>query len=228
VIGISVGRLPPGRRDRDGADHDYGAAVVLAGGSPVLLPATAGSDAEAVTARIDGLLLSGGGDVDPARYGDSASPATRGVDGVRDGVEVELLRGALARDLPVLAICRGAQLLNVALGGTLHQHLPDVTGVDHLHPEPRSFLAHRVKVEAGSILRQVVGVDQFEVNSMHHQAVDALAPGLRVGARAPDGIVEAVEDPDRRLLGVQWHPENLAAAGGAHLALFAWLTRPWT
>lgn len=223
MVGVTVGRLPSSRRDRDGTDHDYGAAVVLGGASPVLLPATLGSDCEALVARLDGLLLTGGGDVDPGRYGAPVAPETVGVDPDRDEVELRLLHAALDRGLPVLAICRGAQLLNVALGGTLHQHLPDLTATDHQHAEPRQHLAHDVAIEPGSRLAAVLGVTRLGVNSMHHQAIDRAAPGLRVVGRAPDEFIEAAEDPDRPVLAVQWHPENLAAGSEAHLALFRWL-----
>ncbi len=223
IIGVTVGRLPASRRDRDGTDHDYAAAVVLAGASPVLLPAALGMDFAAVADRLDGLLLTGGGDIDPARYGAEVAPETAAVDPDRDEVELGLVQAALDRGLPVLAICRGAQLLNVALGGTLHQHLPDLSAAVHQHPEPRQFLAHEVAVEPGSRLSAVLGRTRLAVNSMHHQAIDRPASALRIVGRAPDGTIEAAEDPDRPVLAVQWHPENLAASSDAHLRLFRWL-----
>ncbi len=223
VIGVSVGHLRSGNRDLVGADRDYSRAVQLAGGSPVLLPATTGTDVAALVDRIDGLLLSGGGDVDPGAYGAQRAAATGGVDPQRDQVEFALLASALDRGIPVLGVCRGCQVINVALGGTLHQHLPDLTTLEHLRREPRDEISHTVAVEKGSLLHDVLGREEVEVNRIHHQAVDRLAPPLRPVACAPDGVIEAVEDPSRPLLAVQWHPESLVPAG-AHLALFRWLT----
>jgi putative glutamine amidotransferase len=194
----------------------------MAGGVPVLLPVACGAVAAAVTGRIDALLLTGGGDVDPARYGATASPATGGVNPERDDAELGLLAAALARGLPVLGVCRGCQVVNVAFGGTLHQHLPEITAAGHRQPNPRDRPVHPVAVRAGSLLAEVVGTDELWVNSIHHQAVDRLAPSLQAVASSPDGIVEAVEDRDRSLLAVQWHPENLVTAP-RHLALFRWL-----
>lgn len=223
LIGISVGHLPSGNRVIDGSDRDYSRAVQTAGGVPVLVPATSGTDLDALLARLDGLVLSGGGDVDPESYGAQPSPATGGVDPDRDSAEFRLLRAALDRGMPVLGVCRGCQVVNVALGGTLVQHLPDVTDVEHFHREPRDWISHTVEVVAGSALHKIVGRDELEVNSIHHQAVERLAPSLRAVACAPDGVIEAVEDPERYLLAVQWHPESLVPAG-PHLALFEWLT----
>lgn len=222
LIGVSAGHIPAGNRTIDGADRDYSRAVQLAGGTPVLLPSTGGTDIGSLIGRIDGLLLSGGGDVDPHRYGQAPSAATGGIDADRDAIELGLLAAAIERGIPVLGVCRGCQVLNVALGGTLHQHVPDVSGLDHLHREPRDWLAHPVSVEKGSRLHRVVGGDHLEVNSIHHQAVDRPARPLRAVACAPDGIIEAVEDPQRPILAVQWHPESLVPAE-PHLALFRWL-----
>ena len=223
LIGISVGRLRSGDRVVDGADRDYSRAVQLAGGTPVLLPSTSITDPGMLIGRVDGLLLSGGGDVEPARYGASPVAATGGVNAVRDEAEIRMLAAALDRGIPVLGVCRGCQVINVALGGTLHQHLPDVTPAAHLRAEPRDSISHTVAPERGSRLRRVVGRDELEVNSIHHQAIDRPASSLHVVARAPDGIIEAVEDPARELLAVQWHPECLVTAE-PHLALFRWLT----
>lgn len=224
LIGVSAGRVPAGNRTIDGADRDYTRAVRMAGGTPVLLPPGLGTGVDLLVERIDGLLLSGGGDVDPALYSAPPDAATGGVDRERDETERALLVAALAKGVPVLGICRGCQIVNVALGGTLHQHLPEVTGLEHLQPEPRDRPAHRVSVEKGSLLHEVLGVETLEVNSIHHQAVDRLAGALRVVASSPDGVVEGIEDPHRRLLAVQWHPEALLPAE-PHLALFCWLTR---
>jgi putative glutamine amidotransferase len=223
LIGITAGHLPSGHRTMDGADREYGRAVVLAGGAPVLLPTGALTEMGAVVSRLDGLVLSGGGDVEPERYGAVRARETGGVDPERDAAEMAYLTESLDRGLPVLAVCRGCQLVNVALGGTLRQHLPDVTGLPHLLTEPRNRISHTVAVERDSLLHAVVGRDLLEVNSIHHQAVDRPAAGLRVTGCAPDGTVEAVEDAGRRLLAVQWHPESLVPDEPS-LALFEWIT----
>jgi putative glutamine amidotransferase len=182
----------------------YVRAVTAAGGRAVVLPP---DDLDAdVVAVLDGLLLAGGADVGPERYAHPADPRTEARPD-RDAGELTLLAGALAADLPVLGVCRGMQLLAVAHGGTLHQHLPDVVGHDGHRPAPGVYGAHPVRFVVGSLAAAVMaGVDR--VNSYHHQGV--ADPGsLTVTGWADDGVVEAVEDPERRfLLGVQWHPEN--------------------
>ena len=191
----------------------YVDGVRAAGGRPVLLPpcepgGTGWSDAE--LADLDGLVLTGGGDVDPARYGQVPLSTTGTPHPVRDEHEISLVRSALRLGLPVLGICRGAQVLNVALGGTLHQHLPDVLAGRRHQGEPAEFTTTRVRTEPGSRVRDLLG-DETTVHCYHHQAVDRLADGLRVAARAGDGTVEAVEGADPGagfLLGVQWHPEE--------------------
>ena len=196
----------------------YAEAVLAGGGLPVLIPLSpAEADLAALLARLDGLLLAGGGDVDPACYGAAAHPKTALVDNRRDHVEIALVRAAMATNKPVLGICRGAQVFNVALEGTLYQHLPEEysSTLNHscIPPDyPRSHLAHAVQVEAGSLLAECLGEASTLVNSRHHQAVRELAAGLVVTGRAPDGLVEAVELPGHPFaLGVQWHPENLLA-----------------
>lgn len=148
---------------------------------------------------LSGLVLTGGGDVDPALYGESADPRTEHVDRKRDDLEIALIEEAYARDLPVLGICRGLQILNVALGGSLRQHV-----------EGHKNVEHGVSAAPESMVAVCLGPDEYTVNSRHHQAINRLAPGLTVTATAADGqIVEAVEDPDRRfVLAVQWHPED--------------------
>jgi putative glutamine amidotransferase len=152
--------------------------------------------------NLSGLVLTGGTDLDPALYGQARLPETDQPDGERDERETRLLRDALARDIPVLAICRGMQLLNVFCGGTLAQHIED-------HRSPGVSNAHSVWIAPESLLASVMGPGAYEVNSRHHQAVALLAPGLSATARAADGTVEALELPDRRfILAVQWHPED--------------------
>ncbi|NJP31761.1 gamma-glutamyl-gamma-aminobutyrate hydrolase family protein [Micromonospora thermarum] len=182
----------------------YVAAVTAAGGRAVVLPP---DDLDAGVLRVlDGLLLAGGPDVDPARYGQVPAPRTDPRP-ARDAGELTLLTGALAADLPVLGVCRGMQLLVVAAGGTLHQHLPDVVGHDRHRPAPGVYGAHPVRFAPGSLAATVMaGIDR--VNSYHHQAV-ADPGGLTVTGWSDDGVVEAVEDRHRPfLLGVQWHPEE--------------------
>ena len=169
----------------------------------------AGADPAAVAARVDALVLTGGTDVDPALYGEEPHPTVR-VDRARDDRELALLAAALERGLPVLAICRGLQLLNVHLGGTLHQHLA-------AHPVGGDGV-HEVRFAAGSTLRGVYG-PRCPVNSLHHQAVAAPGAGLACVGHAPDGVVEAVELTGRPVIGVQWHPEQLNRAE----PVFAWL-----
>ena len=161
--------------------------------------------------RIDGLIVTGGGfDVDPALFGDATRHPTVKTKDRRTAFELAAAKGVLARDLPVLGICGGQQLLNVALGGTLIQHIPDEVPdcLQHGQPNPRHEPGHTVRVIAGTLLRRITGVDSLGVNSAHHQAVKAAGPGLVIDAVAEDGVVEGIEDPRHRFcLGVQWHPE---------------------
>jgi putative glutamine amidotransferase len=212
-IGLSTyrERIQMGPLDRRAAvlPETYLDSITAAGGMPLLLPPVdvAGGATAAVDA-LDALVLTGGADVDPSFYGADAHPKTRGTRTDRDAWEGALLEAALAADLPVLAICRGVQFLNAALGGTLHQHVPDIVGHEEHGHAGDVYNAIHVKVEPGSRLQTIIGEDSV-VRCHHHQAVDQLGDGLVVTARADDGIVEAVEDPSRRfLLGVQWHPEQ--------------------
>ena len=168
-------------------------------------------DIEPLLDRLDGLLFSGGPDLDPATYGQLPHPLLGpDVDRVSDEYELALLRAATARDLPLLAICRGLQALNVSRGGTLHQHLPDLTGLEHRQTHASFETAHAVTAVAGSPLHRLTGQRRLAVNSFHHQAIDVLGAGLVVGAHAPDGTIEAVHDPQLRYcLAVQWHAELL-------------------
>ena len=173
---------------------DYVRAVERAGGRPLLVPP-------------DGLVFSGGADLDPALYGQEPHPETAGVGEERDRAELALLEGALARDMPVLAICRGSQVLNVAHGGDLLQHLPDVVGDEKHKHTPGTFADHDVSLEEGTRLADILG-DRAPVKSHHHQGFGRVWEGLRVAAHAEDGTIEAIEDPSRRFaLGVLWHPE---------------------
>jgi putative glutamine amidotransferase len=184
-------------------------AVEQAGGRPVLIPPSEDGVAETLAA-VDGLVFSGGSDLDPDLYDDEPHEATAGVMPERDRAELALLEAALARDMPVLAVCRGSQVLNVARGGDLVQHLPDVVGDDKHKHTPGTFADHDVTLEPGTRLAELLG-DRAAVKSHHHQGFGRVGRGLRVAAHAEDGTVEAVEDPSHRFaLGVLWHPE----AGG--------------
>ncbi|MFD5465105.1 gamma-glutamyl-gamma-aminobutyrate hydrolase family protein [Kitasatospora sp. NPDC127059] len=181
----------------------YVDAVVRAGGTPVLLPPQPGAAGHLLDA-LDGLVLAGGPDVDPARYAAAPHPRTGPPHHARDDWESRLLGAALARDLPLLGVCRGMQLLNVELGGTLLQHLPD----DSHQTAPARYVRHRVALADGSRLAAVLG-PATEVSCYHHQAVDRIGTGLRATAHSADGTVEALELAGHRFaLGVQWHPET--------------------
>jgi putative glutamine amidotransferase len=191
----------------------YVDCVAAVGGRPLLLPPSEGPGGEDgsaadVVAALDGLVLVGGGDVDPACYGAAPHPATAGVNRGRDDSELALLGAALRADLPVLAICRGLQVLNVFLGGTLVQHLPDIVGHAGHQPGVGCFGSTEVSIEPGRLLSKAMG-ESSTVQCSHHQAVDRLADGLVVAARAPDGVVESVELPAAPfVVAVQWHPEQ--------------------
>jgi putative glutamine amidotransferase len=192
----------------------YVRAVEAAGGRALLVPPSMEGIDETLDA-LDGLLFSGGSDLDPEIYGQQAHAETDGVVPERDRAELALLQAALERDMPVLAVCRGSQVLNVACGGDLVQHLPDVVGdAKHKHT-PGVFADHDVDLVSGTRVQQILG-DHAPVKSHHHQGYGQLGEGLREAARADDGTIEALEDPSRRFaLGVLWHPE-----AGEDFALF--------
>jgi putative glutamine amidotransferase len=193
---------------------DYVRAVERAGGRPLLVPPSE-EDIEETLDVLDAVIFSGGSDLDPATYGQEPHPETNGVLEARDRAELAMLEAALARDLPVLAVCRGSQVLNVALGGDLVQHLPDVVGHDDHKHTPGAYADHDVTLEAETRLGRLLG-GHAPVKSHHHQGFGRLGSGLQEAAYAEDGTVEAVEDPSRRFaLGVLWHPE-----AGEDLRLF--------
>ena len=192
----------------------YVRAVEHAGGRPIVVPPIEGAVDETLDA-LHGVIFSGGGDLDPDLYGAEAHPATDQPKPWRDKPELELLEAALARDMPVLAICRGSQLLNVARGGDLVQHLPDEVGHERHKHKPGSFSDHGVSIEPESRLGALVG-KHAPIKSHHHQGMGKLGDGLRAVAWDEDGLVEGLEDPDKRFaLGVLWHPEE-----GEDFALF--------
>lgn len=219
VIGLVGGELlvtyGPWRERAAMVPADYLHAVARAGGVPVVFSPTPGAAAALIT-RIDALVLTGGADLDPTLFGAERHPEAQKSDPVRDRFEFELLEAATDRGLPVLAICRGIQALNVWRGGTLHQHLPDIgASPDHLGPAG-AYGQHRVSLDPASGLRTIVGRDVLDVPTHHHQAVDRVGAGLVPCAWAEDGTVEGLEDPDAPyLVGVQWHPE-----AGEHPELF--------
>lgn len=193
----------------------YVQAVSQAGGLPVLIPLGLPDDhLQELLSRLDGILFSGGGDIDPARFGAEPHPEVGSVDSDRDRIEIQLIQAAIQRSTPFLGICRGIQTLNVALGGSLYTHIPDQhpQALDHPYQEgnPRNFLAHEVCLQPGSRLFEILGRPSLMVNSLHHQGIDRLAQGLLAVAHAPDGLIEAVEwHGDVFGLAVQWHPEWL-------------------
>jgi putative glutamine amidotransferase len=192
----------------------YVRAVDRAGGRPLLVPPSDDGVPETLDV-LDGIVFSGGSDIDPETYGEEQHPETRDVQPERDDAELALLQAALERDMPVLAICRGSQLLNVARGGDLFQHLPEVVGDDKHKVTAGLFAVHDVAVDPGSRLGSLIG-PAAHVQSHHHQGIGRVGDGLKAVAHAEDGAIEAVEDQERRFaLGVLWHPEE-----GEDLRLF--------
>jgi putative glutamine amidotransferase len=214
VIGISayprVVETSTGATLLHTASRFYVEGVERAGGVPIVLPVLPPELVDDLLPAIDGVLLTGGGDIQPSRYGAQPLSETRGVDPARDAFDIRLLERAVDTDLPVLATCRGMQVVNVALGGSLVQHVPAVTGQDHDHYERWREGVHRVKIEPDSQLAEALGTTEVEVNSIHHQAVHQAAPGTRAVAWADDDTIEAIELPGRpHVVAVQWHPELL-------------------
>jgi putative glutamine amidotransferase len=201
----------------------YVAAVRRAGAHPVVLAGLDEGNPDGMLGRFDGLLLAGGGDVVPSRYGASSHSEVYGEDSERDEIEISLARAAARRELPTLAICRGIQVMNVALGGTLHQHLPDVPGMA-AHGMPRGAvvepLLHDVKVAESSRLFAATGRPVLSGRSSHHQGLDRLGQGLTAVGWTGDGLVEAVEHEEGWIIGVQWHPEETAGQDTVQQAIF--------
>ena len=233
LIGVTTSELRPGelatlrrRGEPPGPEMALGMTYVRAieavGALPVVMPPLSPADVPALVARLDGLVLSGGPDLAPAAYAQQPHAELGETEPGLDAFEYAVAREALRLELPVLAICRGAQALNVALGGTLHQHLPDVVGeeIAHRQSENGRRATHLVDVLPGSRLAAVLGTTRLSVNSFHHQAVDRLGTGLRVCAQAPDGTIEGIEHCSLPfVLAVQWHAEMLVNRP-AHRALF--------
>ena len=214
LIGLSVNHKEGSSRIADA----YVNAVVKAGGTPVLIPLVTDETAlEEIVSRIDGLILSGGGDIYSPLFGEELHPAIESYDLERDRYEIALVTQAAERQLPILGICRGAQLINVAFGGSLIQDIPSQvseSNVNHNQEEAREIATHSVRITPESLLRQIVHAEQIKVNSFHHQAAKVVAPGFETVAWAEDGVIEAIESTEgKTVLGVQWHPENGAVTG---------------
>lgn len=193
--------------------HTYTDSVLRAGGLPVILPPLPNDDIATLIDRLDGIVLTGGGDMEPGRYGEEPHPEIRKTNSARDEFEIALVHEAKTHRLPVLAICRGLQVVNVALGGTLIQDIPSAMGsTDHGVRGDAVYHAHQpITIDANSLIAKATGATELMVNSIHHQAVKDLAPGFREVAWANDGVIEGIqhEDDEWPLLAVQWHPEFL-------------------
>jgi len=226
LIGITMSRIEAGRYQNRPelavVPQAYIDSVAAAGGTPLLLPNVPGIVSE-VMPLLAGLILIGGPDVTPSVYTrESVHPKTYGLHPIREQVEFGLVQAALEHEVPILGICRGIQVLNVVLGGTLIQDIPDQWPGALRHDTDHSeAIRHQVTIEPASRLAQIVGGTAIDTNSYHHQAIKEVAPGLIITARAPDGVIEAIEGRDRPfVVGVQWHPELLAAEEATHAALF--------
>ena len=211
------------------APIDYIQAVERAGADAVIVPP--GPGACHVLDLVQGIVLVGGGDICPSRYSAQRHASCYGIDPVRDATELAVLEGAMKTRHPVLAICRGMQLINVALGGTLHQHLPEVVGENVVHRVVRESaelvaVDHEVRLEASCLIAEVCGAPRITIASTHHQAVDRLGAGVRAVGWADDGVVEAIAiDGHPQVLAVQWHPELTAAQDPRQQSLFDWLVK---
>jgi gamma-glutamyl-gamma-aminobutyrate hydrolase PuuD len=226
LVLVPAYRLPRGRISRwdDGAvavPDLYVQAMSRAGATAVLLPPSADHVPAEALSSFDGLLLIGGGDVDPSLYGAADHPTQYAVDAARDATETGLLREATRIGMPVLAVCRGAQVVNVAFGGTLLQHVPGVQGlIDHGRPDAGGPSTHDVKLESGSRIAAATGLERLSCSSHHHQGIDRVGTGLVPVGWADDGLVEALEGEEGWLVAVQWHPEDTAGEDRAQQALF--------
>jgi len=219
AIGVTLDSEPPGGYAKQpwyALRENYCDVLAEAGAVPFALPHEPDL-VEDYLARLDGLVITGGAfDIDPALYGAGERHPTVRLKERRTRFEWAITEGALARDLPILGICGGQQLLNVVLGGSLIQHIPDAVpdALPHEQPNPRTEPGHEVLVEPGTLLHRLTRAERLLVNSAHHQAAETVGPSIVVSGRAPDGVIEAIEDPRRSFcLGVQWHPEYRIGAG---------------
>jgi putative glutamine amidotransferase len=214
TVAVTASIRPDGDTNRVRLTAAYVTALENAGLIPLIVPPLSRGDAAAaILDSVSGLVLTGGEDVDPARYGEKRHEKVRSVNAARDATEASLIEQAKAQGKPVLAICRGIQILNVALGGTLVQDIPSQIGttIGHDDDTPRDARSHAISIDPGSLIARAVGADNVIVNSFHHQSVDRVAAGMRVTARSPDGVIEGMEstDDDWWVMAVQWHPEEM-------------------
>jgi putative glutamine amidotransferase len=214
TVVVTAGIRPDGNTSRVRLAAAYVTALENAGLIPLIVPPlSSASAADAIIESVSGLVLTGGEDVDPARYGEIRHEKVLSVNPARDATEAALIEAAKARGTPVFAICRGVQILNVALGGTLVQDIASqcATGIAHDEDSPRDSRTHEISIEPGSLIARAVRADHCSVNSFHHQSVKRIAEGMRVTARSPDGVIEGIEstDEDWWVMGVQWHPEEM-------------------
>jgi putative glutamine amidotransferase len=215
LIGITCGMKTQAGKKIVGIPEAYMQAVIKAGGLPVIIPETVcPTELDGLRQRLDGLVLTGGADVDPIRFAGKPNPKVYGIDELRDEVEIELARLAASSGLPFLGICRGIQVINVALGGTLFtdiaEQMPGALKHDYDSTSERALEAHTVQLKAGSALAHILGGQTVRVNSLHHQGIEKIAAGLRPIGTAPDQLIEAVELPGHPFgIGVQWHPEAM-------------------
>lgn len=232
LIAVAGRTGAPSRVSRDEvvfAGKRYLNSILRAGGEPVVIAPqhVSNDDAAELMSRFDALLLMGGPDVDPSLYGQPASAHVYGVSPEQDRFESTLLRAAIANELPVLAVCRGMQLANVVLGGTLVQHLGDLPNAANLvahapgeFPVGAEFVVHDIELVSDSWLSRAVGATRIRGASFHHQGIDALAPGFRAVGHAPDGLLEAIEHERNHIVGVQWHPEDTSADDPRQQAIY--------
>ena len=224
LIGLTVNEMSRNGNPGIFLGKDYTDGVLAAGGLPVVLPfSTNQNEIRDWADRLDGLLLTGGEDIAPALYGEEPRQGLGEISPVRDYFEAKLLVYMIEQNKPVFAICRGIQVLNAVMGGTLFQDLPREwpSSLQHSQKAPRDHSAHVVKISKGTKLNQIVGPDDLQTNTFHHQAVKQIAPGLAPSAHSRDGLIEAIEDPLRTfVIGVQWHPENLWQLSDRHFKLF--------
>jgi len=222
LIGVTTSEVRPAERVTPLAEGEprgremalgmpYMKSVEAAGGLPVVIPPLPEEAIEPLLDRLDGICLSGGPDIDPATYDAEPHPELGPIEPDLDRFELDVARRADAREMPILAICRGTQAINIVRGGILHQHIPELSAeIPHRQKVASDQPSHAVEIRPESHLAAVIEGQEIEVNSFHHQAIDRLGEGLEVSACAPDGTIEAIEDPGRRfLIGVQWHAETL-------------------
>lgn len=212
--------------NRNMLGDDYVTAVVEGGGIPLIIPSNIRvENIPELISKIDGLLLSGGDDVNPLIYGEEPHPNLGDVDPLRDVLEIHLVKTAIEKKKPILGICRGLQVLNIALGGTVIQDIfsQKEKVIGHRQKGPRYYLSHQVYIEKNTLLADVIGKEELLVNSFHHQCIGVLGDNLLINCKSSDGIIEGIESKCGNILAVQWHPENLWRYTDENIKLFKWL-----